>query len=517
MERIQVKKHRSIASFIFLLLIATFSHASDKQLFDLVINGARVIDPESGLDAVRHIGMRDGKITALSTTSLSAKETIDARGYTVGPGFIDLHAHGGTLLSGRLQAFDGVTTAIEAEVGQLPVAKAYARAAREGRATNYGWTAGWGPARMQVMSGVIADGTMERFTKALHDNRWTKKANTEQEKQILELLEQSLEQGALGIGLVNGYAPKVAHSEILNLSKLAAKHKVPIMTHQRFWGQSDPGGDVAATQEIISNAITTGAHWYICHLSLATLDTTQAMILAARNKGARISVEALVSETGSTFLGAEFLAPEVLPYFSRGFTPKDILYYGKAIADNEELRRLRKQDPSALIFLLHRDSENNLEHRATQLKSFSLPGTILGSDGMPWQDRQGRYIPGDSWPLPDDAWAHPRSQATFTRFLQLWVREWQQYSLMDAFRMGSLNAAQSLEDQVPALANKGRIKIGADADLIMFKLNEIDVRADLQNPLPHTVGMHYVIVGGELLIEKGQLNTRVLPGRPVRR
>ncbi|MFK7731985.1 MAG: amidohydrolase family protein [Pseudomonadales bacterium] len=500
-----------------LLLLSMLSgYANAEESFDLVINNARVIDPESGLDAIRHIGVRDGKIAALSTTVLSAAKTIDGYGYIVGPGFIDLHAHGGTLLSGRLQAYDGVTTAIEAEVGQLPVAKAYARAAREGRATNYGWTAGWGPARMQVMSGVIADGTMGGFTKASHNNRWTKKASVEQEQQILELVEQSLNQGALGIGLINGYAPGVGHSEIMHLSQLAAKHNVPIMTHQRFWGQSDPGGDVAATQEIISNAITTGAHWYICHLSLATVGETQPMIQAARNKGARISVEALVSETGSTFLGAEFLAPEVLPYFSRGFKPHDILYYGKPIADDDELRRLRKLDPSALIFLLHRDSENNLAHRTTQRQSFSLPNTILGSDGMPWQDRQGRYIPGDTWPLPEGAWAHPRSQATFTRFLQLWVKQWKEFSLMEAFRMGSLNAAQALEDQVPALANKGRIKTGADADLIVFKLADIDVRANLQNPLPHSLGMQHVIVGGVPLIAHGELNTKVLPGNAVR-
>lgn len=497
--------------------IFAIEFVSANERFELAINHARVMDPESGLDAIRHIGINDGKIAVLSHKALSAEKTIDGRGYTVGPGFIDLHAHGSTLLSGRLQAFDGVTTAIEAEVGQLPVAKAYERAAREGRATNYGWTAGWGAARMQVMSGVIADGSMDKFTKALHDNRWTKKASAEQEEQILELVEQSLNQGALGIGLINGYAPGVAHSEVLHLSQLAAKHKVPIMTHQRFWGQSDPGGDVAATQEIISNAITTGAHWYICHLSLATLNTTQPMIQAARDKGARISVEALVSETGSTFLGAEFLAPEVLPYFSRGFKPSDILYYGKPIADNDELRRLRKNDPSALIFLLHRDSENNLEHRAIQRKSFGLANTILGSDGMPWQDRQGRYIPGDAWPLPEGAWAHPRSQATFTRFLQLWVRDWQEFTLMDAFRMGSLNAAQALEDQVPALANKGRIRVGADADLLVFRLKDIDVRADLQNPLPHSLGMQYVIVGGVPLIDQGELNVNMLPGKPVRR
>lgn len=503
------------ALLIFSLLHSPVALSGDH--YDLVINNARVIDPESGFDGPRHIGIRDGIIKALSKRQLLGKQQIDAKGAIVGPGFIDLHAHGSTLLSGRLQAFDGVTTAIEAEVGQLPVAKAYEHAANAGRATHYGWTASWGIARMQVLGGVTPDGTMDRFNQALQNNRWTQKANAEQEQQILSLLEHNLEQGALGIGLINGYAPKVAHGEIMQLSQLAAKHNVPIMTHQRFWGQSDPGGDLAATQEIIANAITTGAHWYICHLSLATAAHTQSMISAARAKGANISVEALVADTGSTFLGAEFLAPEVLPYFSRGFTPSDILYYGKPISNDDELRKLRKQDPAALIFLLHRDVENNLEHRAQQRQSFTLANTILGSDGMPWQNRQGHALAGDTWPLPAEAWAHPRSQATFTRFLQLWVREWQEFTLLDAFRMGSYHAAKALEDEIPAFKNKGRIRIGADADLIVFRLDDIQVRANLQNPVPHTLGMQYVIVAGTPIIENGVLDTNAFPGKAIRR
>lgn len=289
------------------------------------------------------------------------------------------------------------------------------------------------------------------------------------------------------------------------------------MTHARFWGGADPGGDIAATQEVIANAITTGAHWYMCHISLATVDVIQEMIVAARAKGAHIDVEALVSETGSTFLGAEFLSPENLPFFSRGFVPADILYFGKPIPDEAELVRLRGEDPGALIFLLHRDSQNNLEDRATQRKSFGLPDTILASDGMPWQDREGKYIPGEAWPLPQEAWAHPRSQATYTRFLELWVREWQEFSIMDAFRLGAYNPARALEDDVPAMKAKGRIQLGADADLLVFDLAKIKVNATLQNPLPHSTGMRYVIVNGTPVINDGELDLSARPGRPIRR
>jgi N-acyl-D-glutamate deacylase len=502
-----------------LALVGVFGMSSQagEPTYDLVISGGHVVDPASGLDAVQNIGITKGKIAAISSEPLVGRESIDASGSTVGPGFIDLHAHGGTLLSGRLQAYDGVTTAIEGEVGQLPVAKAYALAEQEGRATNFGWTASWGLARMQVLAGVEADGTMNSFKQGTQDARWTRKATPAEEAAIFQLVQESLDQGALGIGLISGYAPEVPHSEIQALSQMAAREGVPIMVHPRFWGGADPGGDIASTQEIIANAITTGAHWYICHISLASLSETQPMIAAARKKGAHIDVEVLVSETGSTFLGAEFLAPEELPRFSRGFVSSDILYYGKPIKTDGELRRLRAEDPTAMIFLLHRDSEKNLEHRAIQRQSFDFAGVILGSDGMPWQDRQGNYIPGDAWPLPSDAWAHPRGQATYTRFLELWVREWKEFTLMDAFRMGSYNPARALEAEVPAMKRKGRVAVGADADLVVFDLAEIDVRATLENPLPHTEGMKYVFVQGVPVIREGVLDPDAKPGKAVRR
>ena len=504
-------------TLLFTVCIGLAAGKAWSATYDLVISGGRVLDPASRTETELNVGIKAGRIAALSPTPLVGRDSIDASGLVVGPGFIDLHAHGGTLLSGRLQLFDGVTTAIEAEVGQLPVAAAYERAVQQGRATHYGWTASWGLARMQVLGDAEPDGSMEPYLKGVRDNAWARTATPAQEAEILALLEQGLDQGALGIGLTHGYAPGVAHSEIQALSRLAARENVPIMSHPRFWGRADPGGDIAAIQEIISNAITTGAHWYICHISLATLGTTLPMIAAAQAKGAHIDVEALVAETGSTVLGAEFLAPEELPHFSRGFAPSDILYYGRPIADDAELAHLRVKDPATMIFLLHRDSERNLEHRATQRKSFEFPGIVLASDAMPWSDRQGRLIPGDAWPLPEDAWAHPRGVATYTRFLELWVREWGEFSLMDAFRMGSYNPARALEEEVPSMKKKGRIELGADADLIVFDLSEIRVRASLQEPRPVSEGMRHVIVRGVPVVRDGALDLNAKPGLPVRR
>src|ERR1700682_6385642 len=95
------------------------------QNYDIVMSAGRVMDPESGLDAVRYIGINGKKITAISTSPLHGKIEIDANGLVVAPGFIDLHSHGQTPEAYRYKAMDGVTTALELEVGVSPVSEWY--------------------------------------------------------------------------------------------------------------------------------------------------------------------------------------------------------------------------------------------------------------------------------------------------------------------------------------------------------------------------------------------------------
>ena len=136
------------------------------QEFDIVIANGRVMDPASGLDAVRHIGIRGGKVAAISAAALRGRTVLDAKGLVVAPGFIDLHSHGQTPENYRFKAMDGVTTALEMEVGVSPVSPWYA--AREGKSlVNFGASSGHLPARMAVMhdSGALlraATGRMMR-------------------------------------------------------------------------------------------------------------------------------------------------------------------------------------------------------------------------------------------------------------------------------------------------------------------------------------------------------------------
>src|SRR5258706_14446909 len=187
------------------------------QTYDLGLQPGRVMDPESGLDAVRSVGITGGKIAAISARPLRGKVEVDAAGLVIAPGFIDLHQHSQTLEAAGFKAMDGVTTALELEVGVSPVSEWYA--AREGKSLiNYGASSGHIPARMAVMHD--SGGLLPRDAAA------NRTATSEERKQIYEMVRQGLDEGGLGIGMGLSYTPKASRAEILEVIELASGQRV---------------------------------------------------------------------------------------------------------------------------------------------------------------------------------------------------------------------------------------------------------------------------------------------------
>src|ERR1700723_2378633 len=174
----------------------------------LVITGGRVVDPASGMDAVGDVAVVDGRIAAVGTGLGSAERTIDATGLVVAPGFIDLHAHGQSIPADRMQAFDGVTTALDLEAGVLPVASWYRRQAAQGRVLNYGASTNWAFARIGAMTGSNEESSLEAWGRAMRDTRWVENVASEAEGAgILERIARGLDEGGIGIDVLNAYAP----------------------------------------------------------------------------------------------------------------------------------------------------------------------------------------------------------------------------------------------------------------------------------------------------------------------
>jgi N-acyl-D-glutamate deacylase len=143
------------------------------------------------------------------------------------------------------------------------------------------------------------------------------------------------------------------------------------------------------------------------------------------------------------------------------------------------------------------------------------PGGAIASDSVPWT-LNGKIIREDIWPLPAGARSHPRSAGTFSRFLKGYVRERRAISLLEGIRKLTLIPAKILERVAPDMANKGRIRIGADADIAVFDLAAISDKATFENPAQASEGMRWVLVNGVPVVERGHLLPHALPGRAIR-
>ena len=115
----------------------------------------------------------------------------------------------------------------------------------------------------------------------------------------------------------------------------------------------------------------------------------------------------------------------------------------------------------------------------------------------------------------DGAAGHPRNAGTYSRVLAQYVREKGTLTLMDALRKMTLMPAEMLERSTPAARQKGRVQEGADADIVVFDANTISDRATFQKPMEPSVGVHYLVVGGTVVVDDGRIVPEVFPGRAL--
>jgi dihydroorotase len=456
--------------------------------YDLVIANGRVLDPESGLDAVRHVGVRAGKIAAVSTRALQGLKTIDAKGLVVAPGFIDLHSHGINNASNEYQAHDGVTTALELELGVSDV-KRYIKE-RTGKAMlNFGTAASQPAARMMAIKALSAETAkwaaaddLQRGVK--EQGRELQLKDEEEYSKMTFLLEQGLKEGGLGLGVMPAYTPGSTRSEIYRVYQMAARWKVPIFTHVRGWTEE-------GIQEAVANAAGTGAAVHIVHLNSSTRGTIPAMldmIAAARKKGIDITTEAYPYTAGSTFIESAL--------FDDGWQQTLGISYGdlqwQATGERLTASTFEKYRKQGGVIILHLMKPEWIR------QAMSSPFVIIASDTMP-------YAPG----------AHPRGGGTFSKVLGEYVREMKTASLMEAIRRMTLLPAQRLEAIAPAMKQKGRIKVGTDADITIFDPATVKDTGTYQTGPRFANGIPHVIVNGVVVVEDGKTVASVFPGKAV--
>jgi Amidohydrolase family len=484
---------------------------------DVILRGGRVIDPESGLDEISDVAVAGRQVVEIGNALGPAPVELDVAGLVVTAGFIDLHSHVNGIAGLRLQALDGVTTALELEAGVTPVDDAYRLAGAEGRPVNFGFATSWALARMEAVGGLRLDGRLDTFLANIASPAWQQSATSAQIGSILDRLAADLADGALGIGILVGYAPGTDPGEYLQVAGLAAQTGAATFTHARDMIEMVPGAAIDGAEEIVRAAAQTGAQMHYCHLNSTSqrhVDRVLDLVERAQAAGARVSTEAYPYGSGMTGIGAAFLAPERLG--ERGLTPGSLTYAptGEQVASAERLRELRATDPGGLVIIRLLDEDDPADRRLL-LRSMTFPGSIVASDAMPltWT---GAAPDPTAWPLRADGVTHPRTAGTFCRALRMLAGQDGPLGLTETLRRCSLQPARLLQDRVPAMARKGRLQPGSDADITVFDPAVVSDQATYSVSTRPSTGIRHVLVNGELVVRDAGIVTDALPGRPVR-
>lgn len=463
------------------LFLPLAAGAVEAQQYDLVIANGRVIDPESGLDAVRHVGIVKDRIAAVSDKPLDGREVVDARGLVVAPGFIDLHAHGQNLPSQTYQVRDGVTTALELEGGIHPLPPALA--AREGKALiNYGYSAGYGDIRV-----LVKDKDLKR---AFHEE-----ATAEERSRIFALVEEDIANGAMGIGLPLDYLSRgVNEAELEGLFRIAARHKMPLFIHIRM---SDDASDPSGFAELIEMSRRTGAPFHMVHIvstGLQRVPLYLEMMEKARADGLDVTTELYPYTAGSTGINSGIFDHDWQRKFGVSYDAIEWPPTGERFRDKAMWDEYRAKYPDGTI-IIHAMKEEWVE------QALRHPGVMIASDGMPIERLDER--------------AHPRGMGTFSRVLGHYVREKKVISLADAISRMTLLPAKRLESFTPAMKRKGRISVGADADVTIFDPERVIDKATFAEPNQFAEGIAHVLVAGQFVVRDGDLVPDSFPGRPI--
>ncbi len=480
-----------IAVKICICITATAQSTSE---YDIVLSGGRVIDPETKLDAIRNVGILNNRIAQISAEPLKGKETINVSGLVVAPGFIDMHVHGRSNQEQEYQLHDGVTTALELEWGIEHLGNWYS--SRQGKALiNYGASVCWPFERFKAMDkykdgvNTLLQNTLKGESKIetlfnFIGSSYAENLSPEEMNKTLDNIKASLADGGIGIAVPIGYLPKTKPGEMFSVYQLAGEINSLLYSHVRE-------ANIISIQEVIANATITGAPLHIVHvnsMSLGLIQLALDMIWAANKKGFDISTELYPYTAGSTLLQSAI--------FDEGWREKMNISYGDLqwVATGEHLTKetFESNRKTGGVVIIHNMKPEWIK------TGIAAPGVMIASDGMPYAKL-----------------AHPRTAGTFSRVLGKYVREEKVIDLNTAIEKMTLLPAKRLENIAPSMRFKGRIQVGADADITIFNPNTVIDKATFEKGLEFSAGIEYVLVNGSFILKNGKTVNNVFPGQAV--
>ncbi|MEB2774201.1 amidohydrolase family protein [Algoriphagus sp. D3-2-R+10] len=470
------------------------STAQSAILYEIVLQGGRVIDPETKLDAIRNVGIINNRIAQISSEPLKGEEIVNVSGMVVAPGFIDLHVHGRSNVEQEYQLHDGVTTALELEWG-IENLKEWYYTRKSKALINYGASVCWPYARFKSISkyqtnvdklyqiSVRGESTIEQLTNTILPAA-NDQLTAEELTKTLDNIKAALEEGGIGIGAPIGYLPKSNPNELYQVFRLASELKTPLFSHVR-----EP--NIISIQEVIANAALTNASLHIVHInsmSLGNIQVSLDMVSDAQKRGMDITTELYPYTAASTTIQSAM--------FAAGWQDRLGISYGDLqwVDTGERLTEetFQKYRNEGGVLIMHMMKPEWIQ------KGIAAPGVLIGSDGMPYSKL-----------------AHPRTAGTFSRVLGKYVREDQVLDLNTAIEKMTLLPAKRLEGIAPMMRFKGRIQVGADADITVFDPNTIIDKATFEGGLEFSTGIEYVLVNGIFVMKNGETVSNVFPGQGV--
>lgn len=496
-----------------LTLMAAIAGGAEARNYDLVINSGRVMDPETGFDSVANVGIKDGKIVVITGDEIEGKDTIDATGLVVAPGFIDPHFHWTRPIGYKLALRDGVTTAMDLEAGVYGprVSDWYAMHAGKSQ-INYGTSSGHEFARSKVTQGLpdadLLDASYSVVKSRGAGTAWAEQMLTlDESNAMLALIDEGLRQGALGVASTVGYFPGATAREMYEVQRAGARYGRATSVHLRHTPGSATA-EVNGAQEVIANALALNAPVAINHFNNPGWELVQELLVRLRAQGHNVWGEIYPYAAGSTTINAAFLKPEVW-----------VEQLGKKYEQT-------MQNPLTGEFYTQHSYELTVAEAPTtpvvlyKMDPAAIPdwcrlsGVVIASDGL--------MMPG-GWndePVWDTAFedipnTHPRVAGSHGTCLRI-ARE-HNIPLMQILAAASYNPAKYLGDTgLEAMQLRGRLQEGMVADITI--LNPATVRDNAtyaEGTLP-TTGIPYVIVDGVAVVRNSMVLKGVNPGQPIR-
>ncbi len=500
-----------ILSLILFSALSTSACAAD---YELVILNGRVMDPETNFDAVRNVGIQDGRIAAITEDQITGDETIDATGLVVGPGWIDTHFHALDGLAIQLAIRDGVTTGMDLEWGAMNVADWY-ESKEDKWPANYGTAVSHEGARMVVHDGLTMDGPVDAARVAIYRAAagddgvigWSStKSDVHAMNEITRIIDKGLQEGALGIGSTVGYMRTgVTTYEMFEVQRAAARYGRLTAFHARFHPSSQtPTEAPLGFDEAFTNAFLLNAPLLYQHNNDYGWWEIEEKLQLAREKGLNMWSEHYPYTAGSTTVGAEFIRPESWEegmgyrYEETVYDPDQDKYLSK-----EEYLDMAANDAGHTVVLFIPPRKEWLPYW------IQMPHMTVGADSM-WS--------GKSWDDPYTAYAgHPRTAGAHSKTLRLG----REYGVPLMFGLSQLSywSAKHLGDAgVEAMQLRGRMQEGMVADITVFHPTEVTDNATYkkgEQGLAST-GIPYVIVNGKIVVRDSEFQKGVWPGQAIR-